>query len=141
MTKCYDIGETRKKAVETEIGNFVLYAFSDDKERKQFMECLKDFMNEVYEDEDNPLQVDIMKAEEYYKIKMEMRLLDGGYYDRDLQKYIRIHREDWEKDFFDVMWIRDTPSNKTSTGKYPTLETNRAWYFKNAMHPELFNKG
>jgi len=38
-----------KEYAKDEIENFILYAFSDEKERKQFKKCLDDYMNEVYE--------------------------------------------------------------------------------------------
>ena len=39
----------RSDIVRMEIENFIFYAFSDDNERKQFMQCLDYFMHEVYE--------------------------------------------------------------------------------------------
>ena len=39
-----------RELVNDEIENFVLYAFSDDDERKQFLKCKDDYMNEVYEE-------------------------------------------------------------------------------------------
>ena len=38
-----------REYAKMEIDNFICYAFSDDKEREQFRECLNDYMNEVYE--------------------------------------------------------------------------------------------
>lgn len=81
-----------------------------------------------------------MEQEEYFKIKMEMKLLDGGYYDIRIYKYINGEgHEQWEKDFHSIMWIRTSSYNKTATGKYPTLDVNRSWWFKTVLHPEFFN--
>ena len=45
----YDKIEEEKELIKNEIENFILYAFSDDSERKQFLKCLDDYMEEVYE--------------------------------------------------------------------------------------------
>jgi len=41
----------KKEEITSEIEGFIFYAFSDDKERQQFIKCRDDYMNEVWEED------------------------------------------------------------------------------------------
>jgi len=46
----YDMVEEEREYIKGQIENYILYFTSDDKERKQMLNVLEDFMEEVYED-------------------------------------------------------------------------------------------
>ena len=70
-----------------------------------------------------------MKAEELFKIQTHMKLLDAGYYDEYIYKYINGGgRKDWMEKFK----VNSFFSNS------PPIEASRMWWFKEVLHPELF---
>jgi hypothetical protein len=82
-----------------------------------------------------------MKIEEAFKIQTEIKLLEAGMYDKEVSEYLNGDgKKQYLEDFESLMWIRTSPHNRNSTGKLPTFEQTRVWYFKNLMHPELFPK-
>ena len=82
-----------------------------------------------------------MKVEDAFKIQTEIKLLEGGFFDKEVYEYINGEgKEQWEKDFFEIMWIIVDIHHKKSTGKLPSNEANRMWWFKVKLHPELFGK-
>ena len=70
-----------------------------------------------------------MKPEGAFEIQTHMKLLDAGYYDEYIYKYINGNgRKNWMKKF----------SVNSFFSNSPPIEASRMWWFKEVLHPELF---
>jgi hypothetical protein len=80
-----------------------------------------------------------MKTEEAFKIQTELKLLEAGMYDKEVYEYINgIGNEQYLSDWEFLMFKRIDERHRNTTGKVPSNEQNRIWYFRIVMHPELF---
>ena len=78
-----------------------------------------------------------MKIEKAIKIQLEIKLLEGGYYDEDVWKYVNEHIEKYEKAFDSVLYEKKD-NIRHRTNNQPNKQAVRTWWFRECMHPELF---